>query len=654
MDTTGEERAVVSEGSAESRCFALVFSLSVSVLLLAVMSRFFRFGLFWGVNHLSFFPLWVVAAVTSAGAVACIAAAVVRPRYPCQSAHAAVGDLRVRQIALGAALLSVLVFWFIRPATHLLGDQQLQITELAAGVVASRRAMGTVLLYTGVYRLLRAGFDAQVLTAYAFVGALCGGLFVYTLHRLVSLLGFRGHSRVLALTVVLAAGPTLFFFGYTENYTPLYLVTLAYLYFGLISLNRRKALVVPVGLLAMAVFFHQMAILLVPSLVVLLVSAISGHTRPTRRDLSVSLAILFAVMLVLYSVLKDAPLFSLIIPFFTNDAFPGYTLLSGAHLADLLNLLLLVAPGGFILFVGCLAGGSFGASSGHKFVLTAALLPFVLLLVSEPDLGVARDWDIFAFSGITLSVSAVTLLADLRRRGFRAYRSLLCAAVAASVIFVPWILVNTNEHLSVDRFQSILDSDPHERSYGYEILSQHYRSMKKYPLAIRALELASQLAPDNPRYHVMTADCYLSLGLRDSALHYQFKAIEADSSFWVAYFNAGLGLYQHGRLDEAFDNLMRAAQRMDHDSDEAWYNLGCVAFARGDEQLAFQIYREALRRNPHNAKANHNLSVLCYRKGDYTTAEYYHNTAKEYGYVAPPDYVHSLKRALEGLRPRQQ
>ena len=636
---------------AETRCTAVGVGLSIFVLLLGFASRFLHPSVLWGVNHLSFFPLWSATAVTCAGVLGCLAASLARKTAPGPTAGSLVRRDLTWQILVTAVLLSVLAFWFIRPATHLLGDQQLQIRELSADAFAPRREIGTVLLYTGVYRFLRAVSGAGVVNIYSLVGAVSGGLFVLLIYGTARLLGLRASGLVFSVVVFLAAGPVLFFCGYTENYAPLYLTTFSYLYFGLVALDRKRLLVIPAAMLGLAIFFHQVAVLLVPSMVVLIVCAASSRARPSRRQLWISLGALALLLLASHLLVRDSRLLPMIIPFLDNQYFPGYTLLSFPHLLDIMNVLLLVAPGGLILLAASVAGRADWDDPRLKFTVAAAVFPAILLFVLEPELGVARDWDIFAFSGIIITVLALTALSCLKERRGPPNRVLACAAIASLILVLPWILLNMDEGLSTARFSSILSRDPHKKAYGYEILSHHHRSYGRTSPAIEALKRAVRSEPRNPRYYGLLGDTYTASGLLDSACYYQMKAIEVDSTYWVAHFNLGILCFRRGEVNDAFDYLMRAALRMDDGSDEAWYNLANVAFFRGEENLSIHMYREALRRNPRNPKANHNLSIMYYRKGDFLLAKHYHDRAREYGFSSPSDYVDALEKALKELAP---
>ncbi|MFQ5906492.1 MAG: hypothetical protein ACE5JA_07960, partial [bacterium] len=437
-------------GADESRQTYLAAVLSILILLLAFSSRFLPEGRLWGIDHLSYFTLAFALVVTAVGVLGCILA-VLLGRLPRRTEGAAKARApHAWGLALIIAVLaaSAALFWFIKPATYLLGDQQLQIHELSIDVIAPRKEIGTVLAYTGLYRLLRAAWDLKVPEVYAILGCLSGVVFILLLRRLLLLLGFRGTDLIFSALVVLAAAPVIFFFGYTENYTLLYVATLAYLCTSFLAMEKRVSLRVPLILLILAIFFHHIGALLIPSFILLSAHAASKGRHPTRRELTLVTSCALFILLIAYIFIRRTPGPGIFIPPFENKPFPGYVLLSRAHLLDILNVLLLLCPAGLILLLSHVftrRRNRQKSSARFMFACLASLFPLLFLLTAEPELGVARDWDIFAFSGLTVNFLAITAMASLRQKNRRFSPVLHSAALTAVLLLIPWLLVNTDE-----------------------------------------------------------------------------------------------------------------------------------------------------------------------------------------------------------------
>lgn len=79
-------------------------------------------------------------------------------------------------------------------------------------------------------------------------------------------------------------------------------------------------------------------------------------------------------------------------------------------------------------------------------------------------------------------------------------------------------------------------------------------------------------------------------------------------------YNRGLALHKAGRNDEAkqaFDHAIELDRAGDGTlTAKAHYNLGNVAAQSNDKKTALKEYREALRRNPSDELARHNLEVV--------------------------------------------
>ncbi|TFH55321.1 MAG: tetratricopeptide repeat protein, partial [Candidatus Zixiibacteriota bacterium] len=108
-----------------------------------------------------------------------------------------------------------------------------------------------------------------------------------------------------------------------------------------------------------------------------------------------------------------------------------YTLLSGAHLSNLVMLLLLVSPAVFLSF--------WKAEPGRLMTFTivalAGALCFTVLI--DPKIGALRDWDL-------LSIFAVPLAGLVALRAPRHYLTLVTLMILIVIRIVPWLAFNSN------------------------------------------------------------------------------------------------------------------------------------------------------------------------------------------------------------------
>jgi chemotaxis protein histidine kinase CheA len=96
-----------------------------------------------------------------------------------------------------------------------------------------------------------------------------------------------------------------------------------------------------------------------------------------------------------------------------------------------------------------------------------------------------------------------------------------------------------------------------------------------------------------------------SEGLFDEAHEKYLEALLEDPESGLIRFNDGNALYQNADFQQAMERYMEAAESGDPAlQSAAWYNLGNALF-RAQESL--EAYKQALRANPSDADAKHNL-----------------------------------------------
>jgi len=88
------------------------------------------------------------------------------------------------------------------------------------------------------------------------------------------------------------------------------------------------------------------------------------------------------------------------------------------------------------------------------------------------------------------------------------------------------------------------------------------------------------------------------------------RAIEHDPLSHTLQFNRGAALYRQGRYDEAAGDFALAGKTGDQElARDAMYNLGNTHFKASDLKSAIEAYKEALRLDPNDAEAKHNLEL---------------------------------------------
>ncbi|MBN1446652.1 MAG: hypothetical protein JXA28_01875 [Bacteroidetes bacterium] len=295
------------------------------------------------------------------------------------------------------------------------------------------------------------------------------------------MVAYRGMKRIVALIVLLGTAGALLFRGYPEFYAPVFAAVAVYLAAGERAARRDAPLWHPVVAWLIAVAAHYMALILLPSLVYLIMErrGVNPVKSWTLRSAFVAAGVLIGTGLVGYFALgfHDSPS-RIVMPIAAQYGEAGtqtYTLLSAAHVADFLNLLLLLAPLAlpvlFFQWSGFMKHRHHDASTlFHVFTVTFFL---VFAFFVNASLGLARDWDLLAPLGLVLLFAGVAAMEHAHVK----YGSL--ALVFASLILtIPWHDLHRDAAATAERFEEIMRRDD-GFMYGDYALSG-YDALRKY------------------------------------------------------------------------------------------------------------------------------------------------------------------------------
>ncbi len=150
---------------------------------------------------------------------------------------------------------------------------------------------------------------------------------------------------------------------------------------------------------------------------------------------------------------------------------------------------------------------------------------------------------------------------------------------------------------------------------GMLILPSWRRKASKVAVLMVALlagqaQAAGPLEKNHPEIELGTK-AYEAQKFDEALTHYDAALQDKPADARVQY-NRGLALHKLGRNDEA-KSAFQSALDLDRSGELAsklHYNLGNVAAATGDKPQAVKEYRAALRKNPEDELARHNMEVL--------------------------------------------
>jgi len=436
------------------------------IIGLHLISPYIEIEHIWGAGGFPFIPLLVRLALAAG------AASLFWPRLATRAWALGLQALRsLRRHVSGAllagtaSLLALPVFWVARLQHLHWGDAYIFANAISyPGVYLTYSWMAPLDLYLHAKAWLLmhnlAGWDVQ--TTYAAISVLTGGIFVFSLLHAIDEWGDDLSQRAGTAALALTLGSMQLFFGYVEAYTILPLGILLFLWLGLRFL-RGKGELWPASLaLALGLGLSPS---LFPLPLALLFLAWWAWRRRGWSVGRVALQVAGPMLIVGLAVvaLMTAGHHGLDV-FFSGADSPGgdkgfafvpltmvaskwvhYTMFSWAHLRDILNEQMLIAPLSLLLVVGVLLGLSRRVNwrdPALVFLAIAAASQFLLACTWNADYGGRRDWDLFASAALPMTLLAAYLLNRYVERPERERTYALAVAVSLMHL-IPWIYFNT-------------------------------------------------------------------------------------------------------------------------------------------------------------------------------------------------------------------
>lgn len=540
-----------------------------------------------------------------------------------------------RRRTLVAFLLcaTAVLFWLVRQRTHLLGDGYLVVRSL--GIVGRPgdipgsfpTAPLSALLSWSILQLLNV-FDVgqAAVKAWQLASIASGLVAVIALWHLAGMLWHDAVERVAGFVLLCAAGGSQLLCGYVETYPAVYALLWVYLVAALRTLRGEMHAAVPAVLYVILGLFHFGMSILAPSLVYVLFRAV-------RRDgwrtlLWALLPSLLAGCLVLWvmgygparilaTALRDGAHYVPIAG--PNGWSDAYTLFSVWHIADLMNLFLLLAPfslvmlGTFFVSFG-LSGNARPKESGLWY---AVGIPAALwLFVNSFELGLSRDWDLAASFGMMVVAGALVVWHHVTGAGITRQRVMVLMALFTLALTGGWISINADAAYALNRFQVLQDARlwaGSARADAQEELGIYYRETGDVVSGAESFARSVALDSTNARRWIQLAGALVTLHDDAPALRAYERALALNTSDPEAYLNAGILLHRIGRTAAAIENL-RKSLAMDSASARSALALGTLLMLAGtDDEEALTLLERAERIDPslEDARAR---AALCRRR----------------------------------------
>lgn len=141
-------------------------------------------------------------------------------------------------------------------------------------------------------------------------------------------------------------------------------------------------------------------------------------------------------------------------------------------------------------------------------------------------------------------------------------------------------------------------------------MSRHPRDMCVAVFILIAAAMPSWVWAQPGRAAVASGNRLYEDGRFEEAHEQYLEALRQAPDSPVVSFNDGNALYRTEEFERAMDAYQKAAESGDpRVAAPAWYNLGNALYNQQQLEPALEAYKQALRRNPSDADAKHNLEV---------------------------------------------
>ncbi len=541
----------------------LLFSLVVFHLLSTCWGTPFL----WGVHHLYFFPEWVGWALT----VVTLILFVPSVNHLILKTVESILCVPQRFLAgfnkyllfIGAGIISVPLFWSLRTRLFLLGDGYFKLNALSGGLIMPTEWLDGI-LHQGFYKLMTkvsAGIDPSL--SYTVPSVICGGAFIFLILILSDLLGKTNFQKILVFSALVTLGSIELFFGYVESYTILSVSLTLFILFSILCLQDKTSIVFSFLALILSVGLHVLAMVFVPSFLYVVYRKWQGGKGKLTDTLTLlslvgCLGIISLVIWKVFFLEGQGGGFSRFLPLLPSVKM-NFTLFCGAHLGEFANQLLLISPVGtlsFLFFLSYAQKSKLLEDPILSFFLISSLSGLLLIFVYNSRWG-SVDWDLMSFPGIFFTLFGI--LSFLKwGKGWSRFKNYGLILIAVGFFHTaPWILVNTDATMSMERYVMIATNDVHLLRAPGGGMWRVGRVLDLAGLVRESEEILKEGIRRNPK----EMGCYSYLS---SILHHQ------------------------GRDDEAIFYL-EAALQLEPQSDEVRYTLGQMYLERDLHKAIFHL-----------------------------------------------------------------
>jgi tetratricopeptide (TPR) repeat protein len=543
---------------------------------------------FWGLDFIAVMPLWFRLTLITLIIIQVIPQV---SRKTGNSISSFLSKQSARQLTLIYFVMVGLVFilsFILRSEAHILGDG----FNVLGNISDSKISLGTEPLEYLIHRLLAHLFrdpDAA-LNAYRLASHLAFLIFFISLYFLIK----DKIGLLIALAIVLCFSTIQFFFGYVENYTFAFVLSFIFIILAQKDHLARAISAPTIIIFILSVAFHLRNIIFLPLLLLLAFNKFENKKIFTLASGAILIAGILLGNFALKSIVIDPA--SVLLPL-TSSPLSSYTVFSGQHIQDLMNLLFLNFPLAILLPIMRRQIGK-----KHLLFLAAAIIPALLFtFLIDPKIGAARDWDLLSVASAPIMLALITALLSWKTANKKSVMAIILPLFIFAILHTGgWIYCNSDGAFSYSRVKAIVGNDEHY-SVGYysgyrnkswaNIVNVEFKDIRE---AVRAIKVRYQGDP----YDTMNVENLVTASLLsgDTASAVQFIRDNwrrfANHSGIMSQFGAAMLVARE--YSEA-EEILRTQLSSGDSAYSSIYNYGVVMDQMGNQDLALEYYNRAFR-----------------------------------------------------------
>ncbi len=541
-----------------------------------------------------------------------------------------------RNFSVAAVIVTAVVglaFYLLRARTHFLGDGYLLLIRLAEGTHPIRPWNPAVYwVQDWMCGLVGNEGESSARLAFQIISYGSGLLFLAAAGLAAARLFDSFRSRLLFLLGAASGGYMLVFFGHVENYPLFVLMVAVFALTGMLAargLISRWWVLLP---LLLATPLHPFSAALVPGAVYLLAQPTDfGRWVAAWRKWVKALVLLVVAtgaVTVFHQVYVNNYFFRFaIVPFVENRfTIEGYSMFSGKHLLDYLNLLWQLQPALLLLGLLAYSARSVFRQSEYRFLLLLGAASLGIAFLFDPKLGMPRDWDMFCFAGVPLTFLVFLMALDERVRTSASLKLAGTAVLLGVMLLIPRTATQALEEVSIEVFDNYSELDTFKNGSGRFLLLRYLERHGRYEEAERRRKANAAIAAFE--FWDAEAQTLMRQGDYRAAMAKYHRMIDVYPCYHNAWTNLGISHYQLRQYDSAI-TCLRISDGLNPFSINVYHYLALAHYSAGHNATAERLWLEATELVPNDYRP-YSFLLLMYQYDE-----------------RPEDYRNLVERVLE-------